>query len=142
LTNGDVIWEWDEFIHTGSVMHAFAPALACWNDPSDARPVIGFRGEEKGGFHVIKDLGDTGEFQWGWGIEKISVYGSPVYNDGIIYFGEGASDYLYGFDASTGAQVFSAEIDNGPFGHGSYGQAGFAYDKLIVSCIDGVYCFE
>ena len=79
---------------------------------------------------------------WIWGQNKVSVFGSPVYNDGIVYFGEGASDYLLGLDASTGNEVFNAVIDNGPYGHGSYGQAGFAYGKLVVSCIDGVYCFE
>jgi outer membrane protein assembly factor BamB len=141
-SNGDVIWEWNEFPHTGQLMHAFSPALTHWFDPADNRPVICFRAEQDGGLHAIKDMGDIGEFVWGWGINTTSVYGSPVYNNGVVFFGEGDSIYLLGLAASNGNQVFNAVIDNGPYGHGSYGQAGVAFDKLIVSCIDGVYCFE
>ncbi len=100
-TNGDLIWEWDEPMHTGSVMHAFSPVLTHWYD-TDGKPVLCFRAEENGGLHAIRDDGASASMLWCWGQNSVSVYGSPVYNDGIVYFGEGASDYLLGLDASTG----------------------------------------
>ncbi len=140
-TNGAVIWVWNEIFHTGSVMHKFAPALTYWIDPADSKTVICFRGEDKAGLHAVKDNGSSAELLWGWNISTTSVYGSPVYNNGVVYFGEGDSDLLRGFNTS-GTQVCFAAIDNGPSEHGSYGQAGFAYGRLVASCVDGVYCFE
>ncbi len=142
LSSGAVLWEWKEMAHTGMFPHQFLPVMTYWIDSNDGMPVLCFRAEVDGGLHAIKDTGAKPALMWTWGWCDVSVMGSPVYNDGIVYFGPGEGDYLMGLDATNGKELYKIPIDSGSAGHGSFGQAAFAYDKLAVSAHDGVYLFE
>ena len=142
ITDGHLVWAWHENIHMQPKQHQFASVLTYWYDPTDDLPVICFRSEQLGGVHAVKDLGAKPQFLWTWGWLTKSVLGSPIYNNGVVYFCEGVTDTFLGLDISSGKEVFWAKINGGPSSYGSYGQAGMAYDKLVIAAVDGLYCFE
>ncbi len=114
---------------------AFVTGLTYWIDPSDENVVI-YMGSAfySNGCIAVKDYGTYGAELW----QSAALYydASPVFNDGVVYIGDRSST-LYGFDAETGAVVFSELISGG-----TRNAIGFAFGRMIVPASNGVYCFE
>ncbi len=130
---GDTIWE-----YTASTTSPWVSSVTSWVDPSDEKRVMYFSGAfSSGGVWAIKDHGTYADLFW----RSPAFYcdASPVFNNGVVYAGNVRSPYnLYGFDCETGAQVFNQSLTGSPV----RSAVGFAYDRLIVTNTNGVFCFE
>ncbi|MCD6217158.1 PQQ-binding-like beta-propeller repeat protein [bacterium] len=130
---GDTIWE-----YTDSSSAAWVSSVTSWVDPSDSKRVIYFSGAfSSGGIWAIKDQDTYAELFW----RSPSFYcdASPVFNNGVVYAGEvGSPCRLRGFDCETGAEVFTQTLNGAPI----RSAIGFAYDRMIVTNTNGVFCFE
>ena len=130
---GDTIWEYTE-----STSSAWVSSVTSWVDPSDSKRVIYFSGAlSSGGLWAIKDQGTYADLFWRSPVFYCDA--SPVFNDGVVYVGEVYTPFrLRGFDCETGAEVFAQSLNNVAI----RSAVGFAYDRLIVTNTNGVFCFE
>lgn len=130
---GETIWEYTESASSSP----WISSVTSWIDPSDDKRVIYFSGAfSSGGVWAIKDQDTYAELFW----KSPSFYcdASPVFNNGVVYAGEVSSPYrLRGFDCETGTEVFTQALNDA-----IRSSAGFAYDRMIITASDGIYCFE
>ncbi len=132
-SNGDTIWE-----YSYATSSAWVSSVTSWVDPSDSKRVIYFSGAlSSGGLWAIKDQGTYADLFW----RSPSFYcdASPVINNGVVYAGEVYTPYrLRGFDCETGTEVFTQTLNSAAI----RSAIGFAYDRMIVTNTNGVFCFE